>query len=551
MNSELQKWIKIFHSLTFNIEDEFKDIYSYENRLKHFKNVFQRKVLRYRNAFLVAYKESKELRTAYHEYMNKDFDYILFVNLNVSAPDQRKFDGGGYIPFTAYWYQVIIWELYNNFTLAYYKSRDIGLSFAINAGEAMSLVHNRGDEVFYLSRVQDDVDKSKDRTNSNMGRVRQIIESTRIYTLDNFYHDVFLTLYSDKKTGITGSSTNANPNRGKRGKRTFADEAGAQKNLNQVIQSISMSSKFVTYAGTLLIGTDAAFRDVIREGHEVNPGELFDEIRTDIKNGLTYRQAVDNMVNNLRSKIPEGKSLSFHNTFRDHPLKAGNCDYYDIECNRLLNDEVIIAHELEADLNAGSPDRSFYSLTSEHFRDLDIKDFSGYKVMMGFDPGSHGKAAMTPVIQDHYGFYYILESEIFNRGSMTQWLDYLTAKYGKFKVFAEQSVKAYSDAGSGWLSVLRARGVETIIVTNRHMSDQLLAINELFRRKNTNQYGDLELTVKMSNKNKWYAMSYIYGEKDKDLNQNSMSHPAESLIAVLFQNNRHILADIERDWIVA
>ncbi len=546
MNSSLSKWIKIFHSLTFNIESEFADIYSYENRLKHFKNVFQRKVLRYRNAFLVAYKEDAALRNAYHEYMNKDFDYILFVNLNISAPDQRKFDGGGYIPFTAYWYQVIIWELYNHFTLAYYKSRDIGLSFAINAGETMSLVHNRGDEIFYLSRVQDDVDKSRDRSNSNMGRVRQLVESTKIYTLDHFYHDVFLTLYSDKKTGITGSSTNGNPNRGKRGKRTFVDEAGAQKNLNQVVQSISMSSKFVAYAGTLLIGTDAAFREIIKEGFEVNPLELFNEIKDNMSKGKTYRESVDAMVANLRGQIPEGKAISFHNTYRDHPLKAGKCDYYDIECNRLLNDEVIIAHELEADLNAGSPDRSFYSLTSDHFDKIDAGDLKQYEIIMGFDPGSHGTAAMCPIIVDHMGFYYVLEVEQFHKGSMLEWIDKLKNKYGNFTVFAESSVKAYSKAGAGWMSALRKADIKTIIVSNRDMDDQLLVVNELLRRKILDEDGEEHYKVIMDEGNKWFGMSYIYGEKYNDIRQRAMSHSAEAMIAPLFHLNKDIIENVRR-----
>jgi len=546
MNKRLQFYIKLFYSLTFNIEKEFSFIYSYEERLNYFKNTYQVKVKELRKKFALEYVKDRELKKAYHKYMKENFDYILFVNLNVSAPDQRKFDGGGFIPFTAYWYQFVIWELHNHFTLAYWKSRDIGLSFAINSGHAMGLALDKGDEVLYVSRVQDDVDKTHDLTNSNMGRTRAIIMNSLIHSLKDFYKNVFLRLYSTAKSGIIGSSSNANPGRSKRFKLAFMDEAGAIKILMQMAQSISMSAKHVTYAGTLLVGSDTGFRQIIEEGITINPREFFEDFKSflDVDNGVYYKEARDKAIAKLREKIPKGKSISFTNTYADHPLKAGNCDYYKIECNRLLNDPVIIAHELDADLNAGSPDRSFYSATDKHLEKITLDDFSDIEILMGFDPGSHGTAAMTPVIIDNYGFYYILESEMFDRGTMKEWLDKLKRKYGNFTVFAEQSVKGYSKAGSGWMSYLRSRNLKTVIVSNRNMGDQLLVVNELFREKRFNELGQQENMIKVSDKNKWWLLSYIHGEKYTDSGQKKMSHPAESMIAVLFHLNKELIDGI-------
>ena len=540
-NSKLQKWVKVFHSLTFDIENEFKDIYSYKERLNHFKDVFQKKVKKYRKAFLYDYARDKALRRAYAEYMQKNYDYILFVNTGVSAPDQRKFDGGDFIPFTAYWYQVVIWELYNHFTIAYWKSRDIGLSFAINSGEAMSLVLDRGDEVFYMSRIRDDVDKSFDRTNSNMGRVRQIIEAHPLYTMKNFYRDVFLNLYSSTKTGIMGNSTSANPARSKRGKRAFVDEAGAIKQLMEIVQSVSMSAKYVGYAGTLKIGSDAGFRQIIKEGYRIDPRKIFNNFKEHLK-ACEYREAWNKTIDDLKKEVPEGKALSFTNTYKDHPLKAGNCDYIDIEKNRLLNDEVIIAHELLADLNAGSPDRSFYSMNKNHFDKIKIEgDLKDYEVLMGFDPGSHGTAALIPLLIDHYGYYYILPAEYFNKGSMNEWIDKMIMKYGRFTLFAEESVRAYSKAGAGWLSVFRHRDIDTIIVSNRHIEDQLMVVNEVLRRKIIDNKGNESYKVIIDEANEWWGMSYISGEKYRDVRQREMSHPAEAFIAIIFELNKDIL----------
>ena len=543
----LDFYIKYFHKLTFEIEKEFADIYKYEERLKYFKEVFQPKVLKLRKKFWLEFSKNKKLKKAYHKYMKETHDYIFFVNSGVSAPDQRKFDGGGFIPFTAYWYQVVIWELYNNFTIGYWKSRDIGLSFAINSGETMELVLDGGSEVFYLSRVQDDVDKSRDRTNSNMGRVRQIAESHPLYTLDDFYQNVFLTLYSSKKTGILGFSTSANPGRSKRARRALVDESGAVRNLDAIKQSILMSAKNVTFAGTLLAGKDAGFRKVIKEGYRINPREIWEDFSKKYKNfGNDYRRAWDLVIKNLKKKIPQGKAISFTNTYEDHPLKAGNCDYLEIEKNRLLNDEVMISLELLADLNAGSPDRSFYSLTKEHHDKIEVTDFSGYNVIMGFDPGSHGTAAMVPIIIDHYGFYYILPAEIFHKGSMIEWIDKLIMKYGRFVIYAEESVKAYSKAGAGWLSVLRARDIKTIIVSNRHPEDQLLVVNEIFRRKILDENGNEKYKVIMAKENEWWSMSYISGMKYEDIEQRKMSHSAEAMIAPIFEMNKDVLDGVKK-----
>ena len=315
------------------------------------------------------------------------------------------------------------------------------------------------------------------------------------------------------------------------------------------MQSVSMSAKNVAYAGTLMPGQDAAFRAVIEEGVSIDAKEIYDTFRKKQKEYFkinpetAYRKAWDETASELREKIGEGKAISFTNTFRDHPLKAGNCDYEEIEKNRLLNDPVILAHELYADLDAGSPERSFYSLLPEHHIDVSINDFKGHQVIMGFDPGTHLTAAMTPIIQDHYGFVYALESEIMPDISMSEWLERLKVKYGNFLVIAEDSVAAYGKSGGGWTSFLRKAGLKVIQVSNRHMDSQLMVVNEMFRSKVFNyETQEMEYKFKISNKNKWYSMSYKYGMKHSgDAEQKRMSHPAESLIAVLYHLNKDVI----------
>jgi hypothetical protein len=549
----------MFHELSFKIEDEFSDIYSYNERKIHFMKTYQPKVKDLRKAFLVDYYNNPTFAKEYHDYMDIEQDYIFFTNLNFSAVDQRKFGKKWYIKnigplkgntvpkvrFTAFWYQIVLWEIYTRYSVAYWKSRDVGLSFSIIAGETMSLLHNGGTEVIFLSKTEKDVDITDDRTQTNMGRTRAGIEDSAIYSLNDL-KDKYLMLYSDSSTGIKGSNIVNGGRQGRFG-RGFNDEAGIQKKIGDVVEAIKMATTTTIFAGTLKIGTDAGFRKIIESGYKVEKAQLrklFDDFKELDRKGVSYTKAWDAVFQEFDKSVPNGLLLSFTNTYEDHPMKSGNCDYFMIESNNLLNDEVIIAHELLADLNAGTPDRSFYSATNNHIENITLEDFENVEILMGFDPGSHGTAAMTPIIIDNYGFYYILETEVFERGSMKEWLDKLINKYGWFTVFAEQSVKAYSKSGAGWMSFLRGRNLKTVIVSNRDMDDQLLVVNELFREKRYNEQGEEELMIKVSDKNKWWLMSYIYGEKYSDIEQRKMSHPAESMISVLFQLNKEILSGV-------
>lgn len=582
ISDQLQFYIDMTYSLTFGIEDQFSSIYKYQDRLVKFITVYQDKVKALRKMFLTDYHNSEDFKLEYHDYMEEELNYIMFVNLNVSAVDPRKFSKKWYkknviiaeekkdkklnrkekrikrrkkqkkplVRFTAYWYQVLLWEIYTRYSIAYWKSRDIGLSFSIIAGEIMGLMHKEGAETIFMSRIEKDVDMTDDRTQTNMGRGRKMVEDTVIYSLDGLYKDKYLVLYGEETAGIKGANI-AGAGRQGRFERGFDDEAGAQKKIGDVVEAVTMAVTTVAFAGTLKPASDAGFRKIIHSGKMLEPEYLrgmFDDFKKNVEAGNSYTEAWDLVFDDLEEIVPEGTLLSFTNTFKDHPLKSGHCDYFKIECNRLLNDEVVIAGELLADLNAGSPDRSFYSLTNDHFEEVTIDQFEGFQVMMGFDPGSHGTAAMTPVIEDDYGFYYIMKSEIFNKGSMKEWISKLQLKYGKFTVFAEQSVKSYEKAGSGWMSVLRQENFETVIVSNRHMDDQLLVVNEVFRRKLANDNGDMELAVKIDHGNKWYGMSYIYGEKNSDVNQRRMSHPAEALVAVIYHHNKHILDGARKEW---
>ena len=564
ISKTLRFYIDMSHKLTFEIEDKFKDIYSYEERLIKFMSKYQDNVRDLRRAFLVDYSTNDEFRKEYHDYMNTNFDYIVFVNLNISAMDQRKFNKQWYsknvrnlkgnqkpiVRFTAYWYQVILWEIYKRYSVAYWKSRDIGLSFSIIAGEAMSLLHNEGSEVIFMSRTEKDVDITGDRTQTNMGRLRRLIEDTVIYNLDSMFKDKHLMLYADDTAGVKGANINGAGRQG-RFQRGFDDEAGAQQKVGDVVEAITMATTTTCFAGTLKPATDAGFRKIIKAGHRVENDvlrKLFDDFKDNIKDGLEYKEAFDKVFAEFDKTIPSGMSLSFTNTFKDHPLKAGECDYFKIESNRLLNDEVVISQELLADLNAGTPDRSFYSLTKEHHVKFDEVNYKDFEILMGFDPGSHGTAAMIPIIVDDIGRYNVLKAEIFKQGSMGTWLDYLIDKYGQFILYAEQSVKSYEKSGSGWMSAIRRRGIRTIIVSNRHPDDQLLVVNEVGRRKILDENGNSVYALRVDERNEWFTMYYISGEKyGGDRLKKEMSHPAEAMIAPLFQLNKYVLEDMRNE----
>jgi len=565
--SEVLEIADIAHKFTFEIDTFFEKFYEYEKRLKIFEKFWIPKVKNLRKFFYEKYLSDHFFRNAFFDYMEKELDFLFYVNILVSAPDQRKFDSDtlGYIPFTAYPYQVVDWELSRIYSLAMWKSRDMGASFTLDSGYAMNLTFLQNFEAIFLSRVEKDVDMAGDRTQTNMGRIRQIIESTNIFTIENFKKDTVLTLQKTDKVKIVGESSSRHAARQKRTQEAWLDEAGANPNLKGIKQSITSSAKRVHYTGTLEPSTDGPFRDIIKEAIFIDWRAVYDEFKRNIlENRFGYRdswkKAIKNVVKPQIGENRKGAVITMLHKYTDHPLKKGNSDFRTIECNRLYNDPVIIAHELDADLNAGSPDRSLYGLQNEHFiskRDWDIlvesEDFKYMKLYAGFDPGGHGNAAMVISLVDKFGFCYTFPEIRFEKGNAELWIEGIINNYCKkynktMTIFADEAINQYKDEGWLWNSFIYkgfySHWLNIIPVNNGKISSRLFVANKVLQDRVKNHplfEGENLPKIYLHEDNRVWGMKFIAnGKYSDDKEQKRISHPAEAwvyFLSSLYEDN--------------
>jgi hypothetical protein len=537
--TELKKYIKIFHKLSLVLDSNFQDIPYYFDRLQKYNNM-SIELQELKDAFKKDYAKNKKLRDEYRHYMNENKDFVFFTNALVSTPDVRKFDGvGRYMPFVAYIYQILLWEFSQHFGVTLSKSRDIGASYTLDIGAAMLLCVSDTLSALFMSKTENDVDITGDRLQTNMGRVRQVIDSTVIYDLKKFQINKYLNLFVNEKCGIKGSSTTATAGTGGRFQYAFIDESGVIKNLEQILRSITYSVARTHIVGTFKSGSDSGLRAAIKDAHRVDIDKYIEMYKfLIVENDFDYRKTIDFIIADLGKEVPKGKNITFKITYKHHPLKKGNCDYHTIESNRLLNDQIAIALELEADETVGSPDRTFYNCQSQMF--LSDKDFknainSNNRIFFGIDPGSIHSACICPIIETSEGIF-IDKTELMTIADYNSFLEKMREKYKPEVVYVEKSAFAYSKSGYGWFVFLQKHFKNVIAVDNQHIDTQLLIINAVLA-------GNSGKKIYLHEDNKWWAMSYVSGAKYTDVEQKKMSHHAEAFICAIYQENQNLIND--------
>lgn len=537
--TDFKQYLKVLHKLTLKIEDCFQDVYHYYDRLKKY-NDLSIELSELKRCFKLDFAKNEKLRIEYRKYMDKNLDFVLFTNALVSTPDMRKFDSQNkYMPFILYVYQILIWEFSRHFGITMAKSRDIGASYTFDIGAAMCLCVCDTLSALFMSKTENDVDITGDKLQTNMGRVRQVIESTTIYDLNKFQTNKYLNLFANEKCGIKGSSTTATAGTGGRFQYAMIDESGVIKNLTQILRSITYSVTRTHVFGTYKSGSDSGLRAAIKDAHKIDIDkyiEMYKELI--VENDFDYRKTIDFIIADLKKEVPEGKNITFKITYKHHPLKKGKCDYHQIECNRLFNDPVAIALELEADESFGSPDRTFYNCQSNMFlsdKDFKIATEGSKRMFFGVDPGSIRSACICPIIETSEGIF-IDKTELMTIADYNSFLEKMRQKYNPEVVYVEKSAFAYSKSGYGWFVFLQKHFRDVVTVDNQHIDTQLLIVNAVFA-------GNSGKKVYLHEDNKWWAMSYISGAKYTDVEQKKMSHHAEAFICAIYQENSELLND--------
>lgn len=561
-NKKLKSYIELFHNLTFKLEMLYENVKVYNERLHHFENVFIPYVKKIRFNFKAELKTDKKLMQDMIKYMTDEQDYLFFCNAFMSAPDQRKFESSGLlIPFVAFFYQVVFWELSNSFSISVLKPRDMGVSFCQYAGHSMYLAFAISKECLFLSENESKVDSIGDLTQTAMGRIRYLIQNDEsIFTLKNFTVNKYLNLYKNANCGIVGKAMTTTATNQMRSNKIILDEAGLIKKLKELKTEMQMTSSQIIYMGTLKPASDSGFREILKKSILINHIEIWNKFKNLIEN-TSYRNVWDLIANEIKKEVKQGETLKIKLSFKDHPLKAHISDYETIERNRLFNDEIAIAHQLLADENAGNPDRSFYNLqndnfiTEKEFEEI-IKHSKGFEIHAGFDPGSANTVSLVPVLKDNNDNMFVFPAELFS-GTYDSFLQKIIEKYckkynRKMIIHAESSVMSYSGLGSGWSTWFKnyPQYFDLHIVTNQHQETQLLVANHIFTLFEYNRIFQKQCKkILIHEDNKQAYMTFISGAKySGDKEQKEISHKSEALLSIIYNTFKYLVANEKPIW---
>jgi len=563
-NDSLDQYRDLFYDLSINLDHYFEQVYHYNDRLSLYEVVWMPIVSQLRNSFVSALKNDEEMRHTFYEAMRDDLDIMMWFNGFLGGPDQRKFGNRiDRVDFIAYSYQVVIGEFSKRHSTLVKKCRDMGLSVMFCGIDSGMVYFARRLETLLMSEKQDKVDVVGDRTQTLLGKIRDFLENSKLVNLKNFHTNKHLHLWRDIYCKIDGTAMKATTANGYRYHFIRCDEIGLIKDSENLINEMTMSGGKVAMYGTLKLGDDTGFRNALLKAWNVDVQEawsMFLELRD---SALTNEEIWDHICYELTTArgMTEGTSVRLDVNFKDHPLKRGNCDYFDIESAKLFHNPTAIALQLLADLDAGALDRSLQQLHPvDHFNHS--SKFSQYmanpsnwyavKFTGGFDAGGHKGTAYVPVVIDKYGFSYVLPAEYFKSGNMQSWLLKLKQKYyhkanQQIDIYSDQAIQQYEKEGSLWTAAVRHPMFETAFnfkpVPNRAPADQVDVVNSvLCVRKKHPVTNEMLPLINFHIDNKSWGMGYKpRGKYTNDKNQIKYSHPHDAFVYWCFNEYKHRL----------
>jgi len=571
----LKEFIRSAHRLTFRYENAFNKIDHFYKRFEYEAKVIYPGLWTWRECFYLYYKRDKQFQKEFWRYMYDQKDFVFWTNTLMSAPNQLRHpdladlqNGNPNAPFVARIYQVLDWEFGLERSTATLKPREVGLSYEKTSGLTMLQIIDPNKDYRFFSDKQDKVDIKDDFRQTGIGRLRGAARDSRILRLEGFYDDKLLRLQTYEKGGaLQGSSTTPTAANQGRVHYIMIDEVGLQKRFHLMKREIGQSGRIKWYVGTLCPGPDMGFREVLDEADKyVMPIEDItrDYIRLMGEN-ITYQEIMGRLKFKYLSDVPKGSTIAMPIKLHHDPLKRGG-DCFEQLSNEVMNDKIAIATQLKADRFAQNEGASLWAidpdlhfLSDEHFDTIEKEIRStpshvihnrrngvgrGWRWLLGFDPGTHKSASITPIAWDGEHGYYVFPNEMMEKGDLRAFIAKVSKKYPGATWYPEASVYAYKNIGSGWYYELVALqdlyGYDIRVAENINVRGILMIVNGALNKR---AYCHL---LKQDNRplfhfhrrNREWVLNYEAGVK------NEFSHRAESLIAMIYRDFEWLQADL-------
>lgn len=437
---EADKLIAFFTGLTWQLQ--FMSVESYAVRLQYYNYIVHKVVLPMREQLIKIFMSDlpyyKLVSNNIMNHIINENDFLCWVNMfgwtyNPIHTTAKE------TPMILFPYQYEFWKLIKKYPKTIIiKSRTMGYTWVKAFMKVFRCLYEDDYKSIITSRVEDDIDITKDRHQSIMGRIRFILERLP-YHVD--YEDKKLHIIIGENS-ILGVSSASDALRSKRSTEVDVEEAGVIEDFTSLMASATSVANELRLGGTVK-GTENGFYEYW-----------------------------------------ENKNNDFHHIFwgfNDHPLF--NCDDWIEKTKASYNGNMkVFNQEILGDFFAMLGNHIFVNLNQEFKIEFDYDNFEHihFKKFIAADPG------LGDSLFALWFYYYNIESgEYF----ITDYVE----ESGKFAVDIAEIIKAkgWDDAiliidsyarnknssGSSWANDFQEQGLKVYLADNTEINATVIAAN--------------------------------------------------------------------------
>lgn len=444
--NEAKKLISFFTGLTWQLQ--FMSVENYEVRLQYYNHIIHRVVLPMREQLIKIFMSDlpyyKLVSNNIMKHIIDENDFLCWVNMfgwtynpiHTSAKET---------PMILFPYQYEFWKLIKKYPKTIIiKSRTMGYTWVKAFMKVFRCLYEQDYKSIITSRVEDDIDITKDRHQSIMGRIRFILERLP-YHVD--YEDKKLHIIIGENS-IMGVSSASDALRSKRSTEVDVEEAGVIEDFTSLMASATSVANELRLGGTVK-GTENGFYEYW-----------------------------------------ENKNNDFYHVFwgfNDHPLF--NCDDWIEKTKASYNGNLkVFKQEILGDFFAMLGNHIFVNLQKEFKIEFDYNRFGHFhfKKFIAADPGLGDSlfALWFYYYNIETGEYYICDYAEESGKFAKDISEIIKSKgWGDAIMIIDSYARNKNSSGSSWANDFQEQGLKVYLADNTEINATVIAANNNLNNK--------------------------------------------------------------------
>lgn len=438
--NEAKKLISFFTGLTWQLQ--FMSVENYEVRLQYYNHIIHRVVLPMREQLIKIFMSDlpyyRLVSNNIMKHIIDENDFLCWVNMfgwtynpiHTSAKET---------PMILFPYQYEFWKIIKKYPKTIIiKSRTMGYTWVKAFMKVFRCLYEQDYKSIITSRVEDDIDITKDRHQSIMGRIRFILERLP-YHVD--YEDKKLHIIIGENS-IMGVSSASDALRSKRSTEVDVEEAGVIEDFTSLMASATSVANELRLGGTVK-GTENGFYEYW-----------------------------------------ENKNNDFYHVFwgfNDHPLF--NCDDWIEKTKASYNGNLkVFKQEILGDFFAMLGNHIFVNLQKEFKIEFDYNRFGHFhfKKFIAADPGLGDSlfALWFYYYNIETGEYYICDYAEESGKFAKDISEIIKSKgWGDAIMIIDSYARNKNSSGSSWANDFQEQGLKVYLADNTEINATVIAAN--------------------------------------------------------------------------